>query len=80
MLLAEYNDMDAMELEELLTESVKETVEREAGQDLLDLAKEVEDCYGETEQELIDALRATAINNPISEISYILTEEATAIL
>jgi hypothetical protein len=78
--LAEYNDMDALELEALLVESVKESVEHDARQELMQLAQDVQDAYGETESELIDALTATALTNPISETAHVLMEEATALL
>jgi hypothetical protein len=78
--LAEYNDMDALELESLLEESVKDTVQRENADELNALADSLESAFGESEEELIDALRATALTNPISETAEDLKIEAMEVL
>lgn len=78
--LAEYNDMDALELESLLEESVKDTVEKEKAEELTLLADQIEIGFGDSEEELTDNLRATALTNPISEVAHELREQGFKLL
>ncbi len=80
----EANDLEYIEMQELMIESVKETVKTEGLQasqaELRQLAANIELAFGGAEEELIGSLRFTAEMNPISETAYDLREEALEVL
>lgn len=80
----EANDLEYIEMQELLTESVRDTVESEAREtaqsELEQLANDIEASFGESEEELIENLRFTAEMNPISETAFDLRDEAFKVL
>lgn len=69
----EANDTEREGLEALMNEANAVTT-------LNELADELEYKCGDDEEELIDALRATALTNPVSETAYDLVEQAKAVL
>lgn len=77
-------DVEYDEMQELLIESVKIDVLAEAKENartqLLELADDVEISYGDEESELIENLRFTAEQNPLSETAYDLMNEALEVL
>ncbi len=77
-------DTDFNEMQELLTLSVKDTIESEAREnaqsELEQLANDIEASFGESEEELIENLRFTAEMNPISETAFDLRDEAFQVL
>lgn len=77
-------DVEYDEMQELLIESVKIDVLAEAKENartqLLELADDVEISYGDEESELIENLRFTAEQNPLSETAYDLMNDAMGIL
>lgn len=77
-------DVEYDEMQELLIESVKIDVLAEAKENartqLLELADDVEISYGDEESELIENLRFTAEQNPLSETASDLMNDAMGIL